>query len=255
MWQTPIHVAAEKLPVLSKQHTEINSHVNLLKSFHLRCSLQLLLFGCQKLFAFYTRWNAITKKLYLFFIEARSNIRAYDASNSFQIQCYSMTRDSTNIFTHPLCNILNATFIVRLHCHFELAYTPDASHVTRSPCRLRVCVCVCSFFITYFIAGERERERLFFNSFQPRIWSIHFLCLFESHIFSCYIVLSFSFGCQRKYVTKNYNMEKAEFTWWIYFNLSSNQSLVFDHICSCFVNFANASHKYMRGLQHKIYTQ
>lgn len=157
MWQTPIHVAAEKLPVLSKQHTEINSHVNLLKSFHLRCSLQLFLFGCQKLFAFYTRWNAITKKLYLFFIEARSNIRAYDASNSFQLQCYSMTRDSTNIFTHPLCNIPNATFIVRLHCHFELAYTADVLLTSLVlPVAFYLRVCVCSFFITYFIVGKRE---------------------------------------------------------------------------------------------------
>lgn len=185
MWQTPIHVAAEKLPVLSKQHTEINSHVNLLKSFHLRCSLQLFLFGCQKLFAFYTRWNAITKKLYLFFIEARSNIRAYDASNSFQLQCYSMTRDSTNIFTHPLCNIPNATFIVRLHCHFELPYTPDASRISRSPRRFLL-ACVCMFFFHYIFYGWKERAGFL----------IVFSHEFEAYIFCVCLNLTFSVAIQ-----------------------------------------------------------
>ena len=132
-------------------------------------------------------------------------------------------------FVFPKCHVPP----LRLHCHFKLVHTYTCTHTIRRYFCVSILQFVRShFFITYFMAGES----LFLNSFQlfmnlgvnvcvcvfffiflsPRSFIRSVQKLVISAVRASLldmVVLSFPFGCQRKYVTENYNMEKADFTW------------------------------------------
>lgn len=158
-------IHAKQKPILSnntwidRDWKLFNSHVNHFKKFSSLLLLPVVFVRLPKVICILHEVKSHNEKALSIF-HRRSFKHTYTSRVMHQTAlCFNVLLHDSRpiyiyvyIFTHPLCNIPNATFNVRLHCHFEARIYRHTRFLYLGAFRLWCTgVCVCVLFLLHIL--------------------------------------------------------------------------------------------------------